>query len=282
MDLEIVPLTSMKEAEEVAEVQRQAWEMSDIGIVPTFETRAVADVGFVYVAKIRDHVIGFIYGYHHFPDIHYSHMMAVLPEYQSKNVGYRLKRYHRERALESKHHVRLVQWTVDPLLPNNAYLNFAKLGGYCDTYKVDYYGDPDNDGVSIYAGVPTDRFKFSWPIHSARVTRRMQDYRQDRVSHEVLMQRSPAINVIKHWRFTGSTDIPGTSFTVEVPANYQEIRTQELDIARDWRVKFRDICLAALDSGFILADYHHVDNPTGGKSNYFEFILRDTLRDEIE
>ena len=275
MDYTITSLTTMKEAEGVVEVQRQAWQMADIGILPTFETKAVSDAGFVFVAKKGDVVIGFIYGYHHFPDVHYSHMMAVLPDYQGTGVGYELKKYHRKQALQSRHHVRLVQWTVDPLLPNNAYLNFAKLGGFCDTYKTDYYGDPERDGVEIYAGVATDRFKLSWPIHSNRVQRRMDDYRQDRVDYATLMDRAPVINSIEEGRYQGGTTAPSENFSVEMPADYQGLRRNHLELARDWRVRFREICTGAIKTGFVVSDYHHVKAPDSTLRNYYEFTHKD-------
>jgi len=278
MDIRIRPFQTMADAEGIVEVQRQAWQMADLGIVPTFETRAVADAGFVYVAEHDHKVIGFIYGYHHFPDIHYSHMMAVLPEYHSQSVGYKLKQYHRQQALQSPYPVQAVQWTVDPLLPNNAYLNFAKLGGYCDIYKINYYGDPDSDGVEIYAGVPTDRFKLTWPIHARRVARRMEDYKPDRLTYIQLLEQVSPINHIQDFEYEGSTQVPEdvSRFLVEVPVDYQYIRRHAIDKAMDWRLKFREICLTALEQDFVVADYHHVTD-NGTPHNFYEFCLRDAF-----
>lgn len=262
----------MEQVEGIVEVQRLAWNMEDIGIVPTFETRAVADAGFVYIAIDQtDTVIGFIYGYHHFPDVHYSHMMAVIPEWQGKGVGYNLKNYHRDQALQSEHHISKIQWTVDPLLPNNAYLNFAKLGCYCDIYKVNYYGDPDSDGVEIYAGLPTDRFKVTWPIHSARVEARMNNYTQNRITQEELLQRSPAINEIRDDSYVKISDIPDTSFTVQVPANFQHIRRKRIAVAQKWRLAFREICQNAFAMGHKVIDYHSFISDDTSRKNYYEF-----------
>jgi len=276
--LTIREVKSMQDVEGIEEVQRQAWNMADIGIVPNFETRAVADAGFVFIAIMDDKVVGFIYGYHHFPDVHYSHMMAVLPDYQGMDIGYQLKQYHRQRAIDSEYPVNFIQWTVDPLLPNNAYLNFAKLGGYCDTYKVNYYGDPSSDGVEIYAGVPTDRFKLTWSIKSERVKRRMDNYKQDRISIDQLVDRAPCLNSIKDHQFQGSTTPQGSHFSVEVPADYQYIRRNKLPIAIDWRMKFREICLQALDDDIIVYDYHSIVD-RNSRRNFYEFVRRDQVSD---
>ena len=254
----------------ISEVQRQAWKMDDIGILPTFETRAISDVGFVYVALAGEIVIGFIYGVHHFPNIHYSHMMAVLPEWQGKGVGYELKKYHFQKARASSHHVEAVQWTVDPLLPNNAYLNFAKLGCYCDIYKVNYYGDPDGDGVGIYAGVPTDRFKVTWPIHTKKVEQRMQDYRQYRITKDELLKRSEPINYIENDQYVNQQKNVQDSFCIEIPSDYQAVKKSNLELALNWRVKFRDLCLKYFDLGYQVIDYHSFKE--GEKRlNFYEF-----------
>lgn len=260
----------MVEASGIVDVQRQAWQMKDIGITPNFEIKAVSDAGFVYVALHKEQVIGFIYGYHHFPDIHYSHMMAVLPEFQGHNVGFLLKKFHREEALRSQFPVNSIQWTVDPLLPNNAYLNFAKLGCYCDVYKVNYYGDPSGDGVEIYAGVPTDRFKVVWPIKSPRAKQRMHNLKQDRVNTSTLLQRSPVINDIVELQYRPRDGKISTSFCVEVPQDYQTIRQFHQQTALDWRITFRDICLKYFSQGYKVIDYHsQVD--AGERKNYYEF-----------
>lgn len=271
MDFSIRPVETIEEIEGIVNVQRMAWNMDDIGIVPLFETRAVADAGFVYIAVDKEErVIGFIYGYHHFPHWHYSHMMAVLPEWQGKNVGYELKRYHRKMAIQSEHFVEGIKWTVDPLLPNNAYLNFAKLGCTCDTYKINYYGDPDRDGVEIYAGVPTDRFLVIWPIHNERTNNRMQDYHKDRVNMEQLLGRSPVINRIENDTCIYIEDQLPNQFTVEVPSDYQSLRRNSLEIAKDWRMKFREICVEVFGKAWEVFDYHSIVDQ-GSRRNFYEF-----------
>ena len=262
----------MEEIHGIVEIQRQAWQLSDLEIVPTFEMKAVSDIGIALVAlDTKNTPIGYIYGFHNFPHNHYSHMMAVLPEWQGKGVGFELKKAHRKLALASSHRVDNILWTVDPLLPNNAYLNFAKLGAVCSKYYVDYYGSAEDFG--LYAGLPTDRFLITWPIRSKRVERRMKNYREDRVSEQDLLNNSPCINTIRNNEWIETREYNGMeSFTVQVPANFQWLRQYKLDIALQWRFKFRDLCLKAIENGYHVIDYHSFSEKDL-RRNYYEFSV---------
>ncbi len=260
---------TMEEIHGIVEIQRRAWDLVDLEIVPTFEMKAVADVGIVLAAfDQNEKPIGFIYGFHQFPDVHYSHMMAVLPEWQSRGIGLELKKAHREIALDSVHRVNYIKWTVDPLLPNNAYLNFAKLGAYSSKYYVNYYGDPS--GFGLYEGLPTDRFVITWPIRSQKVERRIKDYRIDRVSEQELIARSPPINEIQDDRWKKVREFHTLeSFTVRVPSNFREIKNRG-DVAMEWRLKFRELCLSVFAKGWKAIDYHSFKT-NENRVNYYEF-----------
>jgi len=61
-----------------------------------------------------------------------SKRMVVRPEYRGRNIGFRLKMAQRDLAL--KQAIRLVTWTVDPLLAANAHFNIRKLGAVVQRY----------------------------------------------------------------------------------------------------------------------------------------------------
>jgi predicted GNAT superfamily acetyltransferase len=269
-EFSIREVTTMEEIHGIVNVQRQAWEMSDLEIVATFEMKAVASFGTVLIAVDEsDKVIGFIYAFPYFPDMHYSHMMATLPEWQGKGVGFAMKKAHREIALKSDVEINSIVWTVDPLLTNNSYLNFAKLGGVCSTYYPNYYGDPEE--VGIYKGIPTDRFLLEWYINSDRTSRRMDNYKADRVDFNTLINRSPVMNTIKDTRFEAlPIAVFDNSFTVEVPADYQELKDYSLEIAIEWRLKFREICQTYFNAGWEIIDFHSFVED-GKRRNYYEF-----------
>ncbi|MCY3414668.1 MAG: GNAT family N-acetyltransferase [Candidatus Heimdallarchaeota archaeon] len=266
MPYTIRKVTTMQEIHGIVEIQRQAWNMNDLGIVPTFEMKAVSSVGTVLVAvNDEDIPIGFIYAYDQIPDSHYSHMMAILPEYQGQSIGYALKKEHRRIALEKG--IKHIRWTVDPLLPNNAFLNFAKLGGICNIYYSNYYGPPDVEGIGLYAGLDTDRFLIDWVISDERVERRMNDYQSDRVDKESLLKRAPAINVIEDDLPVNQNIDINDRFTVQIPADFQELKITSPENAVVWREYFRNVCVSHFAIGFQVIDYHSFNR----KINYYEF-----------
>jgi predicted GNAT superfamily acetyltransferase len=94
----------------------------------------------------------------------HSHMTAVLPEYQNRGVGRRLKLFQRQDAL--KRGIPLVEWTFDPLELKNAHFNLVRLGAVARRYIPDCYGVTESP---LHAGLPTDRLVAEWWIDSVRV-----------------------------------------------------------------------------------------------------------------
>lgn len=267
-------VTSISELNGIVEVQRQAWNMVDLEIVPSSTLKAITSFGTVLIAVDKlDKVIGFILAFPNFPDRHYSDMMAILPSWQGKGIGFALKKYHREIALKSEILINSIVWTVDPLLTNNSYLNFSKLGGACSTYYSDYYGD--QEGVGIYKGLPSDRFLIEWNIRSDKVSRRMNDYKVDRIDLNALLERSSPINLLENHRFVLKKSFnPRKSFSVEVPANFQHLKKEYIDIAKDWRLKFREICMEYFDIGWEISDFHSFLTHDI-RRNYYEFTKKE-------
>jgi len=97
------------------------------------------------------------------PFLH-SHMTAVLPAYQNRGVGRRLKLFQRVEAL--KHSIPLVEWTFDPLELKNAHFNLARLGAIVRRYLPNCYGVTESP---LHAGLPTDRLIAEWWLDSDRV-----------------------------------------------------------------------------------------------------------------
>jgi predicted GNAT superfamily acetyltransferase len=100
----------------------------------------------------------------------HSHMTAVLPEYQNRGVGRRLKLYQRQDAL--KRGIPLVEWTFDPLELKNARFNLVRLGAVVRRYIPDCYGVTESP---LHAGLPTDRLVAEWWLDCERVKRILAD-----------------------------------------------------------------------------------------------------------
>jgi predicted GNAT superfamily acetyltransferase len=94
----------------------------------------------------------------------HSHMTAVIPEYQNRGVGRRLKLFQRQDAL--KRGIPLVEWTFDPLELKNAHFNLVRLGAVARRYIPNCYGVTESP---LHAGLRTDRLVAEWWIESTRV-----------------------------------------------------------------------------------------------------------------
>lgn len=98
--------------------------------------------------------------------IFYSHMAAVLRDYQSHGIGARLKWAQRERALEEG--VGFIKWTFQPVQARNAYFNLEKLGVVVRRYMPNFYGT----GFSNSGGeseLDSDRLFAEWELESEKV-----------------------------------------------------------------------------------------------------------------
>ncbi|HZY40386.1 MAG TPA: hypothetical protein VFF59_00140, partial [Anaerolineae bacterium] len=185
-DFDIRPLRTLDDFRAAEDVQRAAWHGDELDIVPLHMLLTVAKNGGVLLGAFApDQLVGFIFGFigtgeHRFgPEApaavkikHCSHQMGVLPEWQSKGVGYALKVAQREAVRNQG--LRLITWTYDPLESKNAHLNIMKLGAVCHTYYRDLYGELRDD---LNRGFPTDRFQVDWWIASNRVETRLTRHR---------------------------------------------------------------------------------------------------------
>src|SRR5690606_41873255 len=93
--------------------------------------------GTLLVAYDGDKPVGFAYGFGGLDQgrpVLCSHMLGVLPEYRSRQVGYRLKMAQRDLARQAGYH--RMGWTFDPLEARNASLHLHKPGACEAKYAV--------------------------------------------------------------------------------------------------------------------------------------------------
>ncbi|HEY1804723.1 MAG TPA: GNAT family N-acetyltransferase [Terracidiphilus sp.] len=94
----------------------------------------------------------------------HSHMLAVRPSHRKRGLGAQLKWEQRHEALSRG--IRYMEWTFDPLVVPNAFLNIHRLGAVARTYLVDFYGVSSS---RLQGGLPTDRLLAEWELDSPRV-----------------------------------------------------------------------------------------------------------------
>ena len=266
-------LESPEEMTLVEDLQRAVWPGSETDVVPAhvFIT-ALHNGGMVIGAFHNDELIGFVFG---FPGLdftpdgprpkHCSHMMGIKPGQRDSGVGFALKRA--QWQMVRKQGIDHITWTYDPLLSRNAFINIAKLGTVCNTYRRSEYGDM-RDGLN--AGLPSDRFQVDWWVNSRRVERRLGKHPRGPLKLENLAKAKlqplytplagpantptiPGISLLQppeHF-----SPLEGNLLLAEIPSDFGTLKDADLAIARDWRFFSREVFETAFAAGYIVTDF---------------------------
>ncbi len=241
-DVQVRPLDTLDEADVVNEVLTATW--GEHQVLPRELIRAFMDSGNMpWGAFDGERMVGYVLGFmgmdHDGPHLH-SHMLAVLPGYRSKGVGYALKLVQRAVALEQG--IGIVRWTFDPLQSRNAHFNMAKLGAYCDRFHRNFYGEMTD---SLNLGERSDRFVVRWQLE------------------RVAPGPAPADGVVV-LDGEGDGDFPrpvlgefpgGGPTLVRVPRNYPELRERDAGWARAWRDASAQAIEAAFGAGLMVTGF---------------------------
>ncbi len=257
-------LETPEEMIRVEELQRLVWPDSETDVVPMHMLITVVhNGGLVLGAFQEEKIIGALFGFPGLEKIpdgprpkHCSHMMGIHPDHRDSGVGFALKRAQwqmiRHQSLDH------ATWTYDPLLSRNAYLNIAKLGAVCSTYRRSEYGDM-RDGLN--AGLPSDRFQVDWWVNTRRVTQRLSE------------DSRPTLN-LAHITRSGlrpfyplhTTDglphppehvptLDDRLLLAEIPADFSDLKSKDFTLARDWRFFTRELFETAFAANFIVTDF---------------------------
>jgi len=200
----------------------------------------------------------------------YSHMSGLLRDYRGRNLGFKLKCFQRETALQKGYQI--IKWTYDPLFVANGRLNIGKLGGIVGQYEPDYYGelrDPFN------AGLPSDRCIVEWHIGSEHVKDVLSG--TNRLTLDEISDIPKAIAI----EYDGNKISPGTlDLSVEnerivfpFPKDFGRIKKEDPSCALRWRLTARKVFLTYLRKGYVLADAL-----IGKKAAYYVFYRKERLR----
>lgn len=262
--IEIRKLVTMKEVEQIQQLEQEVWGMTAI---PTHQTfTAATNGGLLLGAFDGDQIVGFSYSFPGFKEGEVylcSHMLGVLPSEQHRGIGNLLKEHQCQIAREMGYS--LLTWTFDPLESRNAYLNFSKLKGISSCYLENCYGEM-TDGLN--KGLPSDRLKIEWWINRERVTKNWQPL-------DVVYERPFTIEMRSdgYPKMTiALQDIDPTSEGIEIaiPKHIQQIKQQAPDLALDWRMKIREAFQFLFDKGFAIVNL----NKTEEDICYYQFIKR--------
>jgi predicted GNAT superfamily acetyltransferase len=254
-------IEEISEMRAVEQMQRDVWGFSDRDIVPVMTFIPTIEVGGILVGAFDDdRLLGFAYGFlgrENGEITLHSDMLAVLPEYRSRNVGYKLKLAQRERALAAG--IRTMTWTFDPLQSRNAHLNFEKLGVVSNRYRVDHYGDESSS--FLHQDIGTDRLWVRWPLDSLRVKRRLEG---DGAEPSIRSIPGDAVTLVGFdtggpVRLNSVTEVKDHQhLTIEIPGDIVSIQQTNLEVARAWRELTREAFTEALAIGYIVEEFCRV------------------------
>jgi len=167
MDLSSVivrPLATTEELIACLDLQRETWGTGFDDCVPPSLMKVSSRIGGVTAGAFDDagRLVGFVFGLTGVERgrlVHWSHMLAVRPEWRDRGLGRRLKLYQRD--FVARLGVEVIYWTYDPLVARNAHLNLNRLGARVVEYVEDMYGSTGSD---LHAGLGTDRFVVAWSV----------------------------------------------------------------------------------------------------------------------
>lgn len=236
-------------------IQEEIWS-GDVVVPPQMLLAVVHNGGFVALGHVDgdDRAAGFVFGFvgiydYHFR--HHSHMLAVRAEHRSTGLAVALKEAQRDHCLDQG--IDTIAWTMDPLEARNARFNFAKLGAFSRVYHRDFYGAmPDK----LNEGLASDRIYVEWRIATDRADRRLRGV--DPVPSLEDAEREGVPYVL---RDDGGRPAPvdasegGSHLLLEVPAGFQDLKSRDLGLAREWRLAARAALEPAFASGYALVEF---------------------------
>lgn len=290
-EIVIRPPQTLAEIEQAETVQREAWGIGDLDVIPTHLLHALQHNGAALVgafdgATMVGMSLAVLATVESLTDrvdpvaaarlkMH-SAVTGVLPAYQNSDIGYRLKMAQRDFALRIG--VRLITWTYDPLLSVNGRFNIGKLGAVCRTYLPNFYGELEG----INAGLPSDRFEVEWWVTSKRAQSRAgskwRPIRLDAlVAGGAVLVNEMAFNAAG-WPVppAGMVRRPGTLQLVEIPYDFAALKTADNGLAQQWREHSRDVFTTLFDSGYLVTDFAVYEDEQGRDRSFYLLTHQDS------
>jgi predicted GNAT superfamily acetyltransferase len=240
------------EFREVERLQKTVWGVEDLDVLPALAMKPLVEVGGILIGAFHDEkMVGFVLGFpgrHGDENIIHSDMLAVLPEYRSFRLGFRLKLAQRERALAKG--IETITWTFDPLRALNANLNFARLGVTANRYEIEYYGETS----SVLHRLGTDRLWVTWALNSRRTIARISP---DVGSSETWLPKDAVSLVVvgEEQQPIANDELSSDNALIEIPTNLDELLKQQTTLATDWRMATRKAFTKALSRDYIVHDF---------------------------
>jgi predicted GNAT superfamily acetyltransferase len=256
-DVVVRPARARADYDACVLLQRAVWGLQDLEVTSAIQLIATTHAGgMLHVAETAGgQTVGFAYAFPALrggvPHLH-SDMVAVLPEYQQRGVGLRLKWAQREEALSRG--IGLMTWTYDPLQARNANLNLRRLGAVATEFLENFYGVTTS---SLHHGLPTDRLLVRWDLGAPRVKDLAT---QGEPPRTVPTPPLPRVNEVKWqagWPVSSDPrlDLEGPELLLEIPPEWDILGRAAPRVAEVWQTKVRQAFQAYLGRGYVGADF---------------------------
>lgn len=239
----LVALTEFDDAERVSGVVARLWGEGEL-LPPLVRAFQHAGTG-LYGAEAGDELVGFVLGFIGLNEgLHmHSHMLGVVPERQSRGVGYALKLAQRAACLNAG--IEEIRWTYDPLVVRNAWFNLVKLGAVATQFLPGFYGEMSD---RINRGDRSDRFEVRWRLTSKRVERALAGGAEPPAPGQLVLDAEGGTESPKP-RPTGA--LPGPGAVVMVPRDSFGLRARHSELGRAWREASAAAFAACFDAGLV-------------------------------
>jgi predicted GNAT superfamily acetyltransferase len=170
--IEIREVVTQKEFEICSALQKEVFSLPDIETSPVRHFVITKNSGgFILGAFIDGKMVGFVLsmaGIRGQQRFFYSHLTAVLKDFQNHGIGSKLKWAQREFALAQD--INYIKWTFQPVLARNAFFNLNRLGAVIKHYSPNFYGTdyPNLQGETESLGLDSDRLFAEWHLDSKK------------------------------------------------------------------------------------------------------------------
>jgi predicted GNAT superfamily acetyltransferase len=189
-------------------------------------------------------------------------MAGVLPEWQGKHVGLRLKLAQRDFVLEQGI-TDWMTWTYDPLLRPNGVFNIHRLGATSATYMRNIYGEMTDE---LNRGAPSYRCQVDWRLSSAHVVQKLAEQTGTHSPHA--QWETEILEILPSHYNTAGFVVPGEPIfvgdgrplAVPIPSDIQAVRSGDSELGLAWRLYLRAMLEDAFNAGYTLVDCINLPN----------------------
>lgn len=186
-----------------------------------------------------------------------SHMAGVLPGWQGRGIGRRLKFMQRELVLRQGLTDRIT-WTYDPLYLANGIFNIRRLGGVCNTYVRNVYGEMTD---ALNRGTPSDRCEIDWHLNDVRVVAAARSQPIPQQWEATGLHRVPTVAAGQFRQpIAGNLPLDGTPLALPIPTDIAAMRRADAALSMEWRMFMRTMLESAFGVGYTTVDCTELEN----------------------